>query len=111
MTLPLRNLETILIPDPQSVISEIFDFPQTRTNIINIVQKEINRLNINKIGTFNNISPKLLKEVSEISSPILSQISINEIITSKHFSENLELPDVKSVHKKEGPTLVKDIIL
>lgn len=48
------------------------------------IQKEINRLNSNKIATLSFIgTPKLLKEAFEISSTVLCNIWNNEIIVTQ----------------------------
>ena len=59
-------------------------------------------------GTFGNIPAKLLKEVSDICTPALNDIWNNEIITQKWFPNNLKLPDMIPLFKKEDASLLKN---
>ena len=59
-------------------------------------------------GIFGNIPAKLLKEVSDICTPALNDIWNNEIITQKWFPNNLKLPDMIPLFKKEDASLLKN---
>ena len=72
------------------------------------ILKEIDKLDIKKKGTCNNIPTNKLKEVSDIIGPILSGIWNKEIIDQKNFSINLKLADVTPIFKKEDKTNVKN---
>ena len=87
------------------LLSKIFYFSNNEASDI---LKETTALNNKKNGTFGNIPTKLLKEVSDICAPALNDIWNNEIITQKCFSNNLKLPDMKSVFKK-GCFIIKEL--
>ena len=75
------------------------DFYFSNTEIRDVLE-ETTALNNKKNGTFGNIPPKLLIEVSNICAPALNDIWNNEIITEKSFSNNLKLADLTPVLKK-----------
>ena len=77
-----RGHASIIRSTKENVFPGFFCLQQTETNVI---QKEINRLNCKSIGTFSNLTPKFLAEVSEISLQVLCQIWNYEISTSKTF--------------------------
>ena len=72
----------------------------------NDILKEIQSLNSAKNGTFKNIPT--LKEVVDISSPILTQPWSNKIINKRFFPTNLKLANVTLVFKKIDPTLAEN---
>ena len=76
--------------------------------IPNDIEKEIYNLDSSKKGTFKNITPKSLREASDICSPILCNIWSEEILQKETFSTNLKNADVTPVFKKYNPLLAKN---
>ena len=72
------------------------------------ILKETTDLNNKKSGAFGNIPTKRLKVVSDIYAPPLLDIWNKEIITQKHFPNNLNLADVTRVFKTEAVSLLKN---
>ena len=91
----------------KQIISVNKDFYFSNTDISDIL-KETTALNNKKNGTFGNIPTKLLNEVSDICSPTLNDNWNNEIITQKCFPNNLKLPGVTPVFKKEDASSLKN---
>ena len=71
------------------------------------ILEEIKNCNNDKSGTFKNIQTRCLKEITDIFSPILTQIWINKIINKKSFPKSLELKDLNFVFKKFDSTLAE----
>ena len=71
------------------------------------ILEEIKNCNNDKSGTFKNIQTRCLKEITDIFSPILTQIWINKIINKKSFPKSLELKDLNPVFKKFDSTLAE----
>ena len=82
-------------------------FQFSEINLENIV-KEIGKLNISKIGTFKNISPKSLVETLDVSGPILLNIWNEGILKDCIYPNKLKLTDVSPLFKKENPLLAKN---
>ena len=53
-----------------------------------------------KKGTFKNVPTRLLKDVSNVFSPILPNIWNEEILLNKNFPENLKLTDFTPTFKE-----------
>ena len=70
------------------------------------IESEINKLNIKKPTTHNNIPAKILIENSDICSPFISKI-YNESIQKSNFPIPLKKADITPVHKK-GDTTTKE---
>ena len=79
-------------------------FQFERVSLLDIL-KEITNLNSVKNGAFKNIPTRCLKEVADICSLILTQISIIKITDKKYFPTNLKLTDVNPVLKNIDSTL------
>ena len=73
------------------------------------IEKEILNLNTKKAIASNRIPAKVLKETSDISSPVLQQIWNNEIFKKCQFPENFKLADITPIFKKEDKVLGKKI--
>ena len=69
----------------------------TKTSPLN---KEINKLNAKKSGTFMNIPVKRLKEVVDIVAQPLTDIWKFEVVLGKKFASQLKLADITPLHKK-----------
>ena len=67
------------------------------------IESEIQKLNINKPTTFNNIPAKILIENSDICSPYLSKI-YNESILNSNFPGPLKKADITPAYKKGDTT-------
>ena len=61
-----------------------------------------------KKGTFKNVPTRLLKDVSNVFSPILPNIWNEEILLNKNFPENLKLADFTPTFKEKDKTFVKN---
>ena len=72
------------------------------------ILKEIINLDNKKNGTFKNIPTRLLKDVSDVCSPILANIWNEEIQLNKSFLENLKLADVTPIFKKKDKTFIEN---
>ena len=83
------------------------DFYISNTEVRDILKKTT-ALNNKKNGTFGNIPTTRLKEVSDICAPALNDICNNEIITQKSIPNNLKLPDVTLVFKKEDASMLEN---
>ena len=70
--------------------------------------KELSSLNSKKVGTFGNISTKVLKTSSDICNKVLQKIWNSEILKKQYFSQNLKLSDIIPVYKKKDLTLVEN---
>ena len=64
------------------------------------IYKQINLLNSEKNGAHGGIPPKSLKLVVNQSAPIITNIWIEEVVSSAMFPESLNLADVPPVYKK-----------
>ena len=67
------------------------------------IASQINSLNRKKPSTFNNISTKILIDTSDISTPLITKIYNNSIISNK-FPSQLKLADVTPIYKKDDRT-------
>ena len=67
---------------------------------ISDIKAEIKNLDINKAGTFSNISAKQLKEVEEIIVGPLMEIWNKEVIDNKKFPSKLKYADITPIFKK-----------
>ena len=72
------------------------------------IEKEILTLNTKKAVASNSIPAKVLKEMSDIYSPMLQQIWNDEIFKKCQFPENLKLAVITPVFKKEDKNLAKN---
>ena len=72
------------------------------------VEKEILNLNTKKAFASNSIPAKVLKETSDIYSPVLQPIWNDKILKKCQFPENLKLADITPVFKKEDKNLAKN---
>ena len=72
------------------------------------IEKEILNLNTEKAVASNSIPTKVLKETSDICSPVLQQIWNDEILKKCQFPENLKSADITPVFKKEDKNLAKN---
>ena len=59
-------------------------------------------MNPNKATTQNNIPPKILRQIAEVTANNL-QLLINNAISNNEFPEKLKLADVTPVFNKKGP--------
>ena len=64
------------------------------------MKTQIENLDINKAGTFSNISAKQLKEVEEIIVGPLMEIWSKEIIENKKFPSKLKYADITPIFQK-----------
>ena len=71
-------------------------------------EKEILNLDTKKAVAPNSIPAKVLKETSDICSPVLQQIWNDEILKKCQFPDNLKLADMTPVFKKEDKNLAKN---
>ena len=86
-------------------VNESFHFsPADHENIL----KEIINLDNKKNGTFKNVPTRLLKDISDVCSPILANVWNEEIQLNKSFLENLKLADVTPIFKKKDKTFVEN---
>ena len=74
---------------------------------LNEVEDEIKKLNIKKGSTFKNITPKILKDNSDICCPVLMEL-INDAFNKIVFPDELKVADVTPVFKKDDATNVKN---
>ena len=92
-------------------IKEYFNEP-TEFNfsevIPNDIEKETKNLDSSKKGTFKNITPKSLREGSDLCTPILCNIWVEEIARKGTFLKDLKNADVTSLFKKDNPLLPKN---
>ena len=90
-------------------IREMVTGPEFNFSEINVneVENQIKKLNIKKGSTFKNIPPKILKEHSDVCSPILKEL-INYTFKNNEFPDKLKLADVTPVFKKDDATNVKN---
>ena len=72
------------------------------------IEKEILNLNTEKAVASNSMQAKVLKETSDICSPVLQQIWNYQILKKCQFPENLKLADITPAFKKEGKNLAKN---
>ena len=82
-----------------------FEFDEV--NLKNI-EKEILNPNSKKAVASNNIPTEVLKETSDICSPVLQQIWNDEILKKCQFPENLKLADITPAFKKEDKNLANN---
>ena len=66
------------------------------------IEEESRSLNRNKVYTFKNIPPKILKESRECSSDILQKL-FNKTSSNKEFPDELKVMDVIPIYKKDDP--------
>ena len=95
-----KNHPSIIKIKEKVEINETFSF--SRCSVDNI-EREIDKLNINKPTTFNNIPAKILVENGETCSPFISKI-YNDSIFSCKFPGPLKNADITPVHKKDETT-------
>ena len=72
------------------------------------IEKEILNHNTKKAVASCSIPAKVLKETSDICSPVLQEIWNDEIFKKCQFPENLKLADIIPVFKKEDKNLAKN---
>ena len=72
------------------------------------ILKEIKTLNSVKNVTFKNIPTHCLKEIVDISSPILNQIWNNKIINQKSLPANQKLADITPGFEKINSNLAEN---
>ena len=72
------------------------------------MEKEISDIDINKNGIFDSIPSKILKEMSDICTPILTNVWNIEIVKEEKFPKLLKLAEVTPVYKKENKLLLKN---
>ena len=95
-----KNHPSIIKIKEKVDINETFSFSRCS---VDDIEREIEKLNINKPTTFNNIPAKILVENSEICSPFISKIYNDAIFNSK-FPGPLKHADITPVHKKDETT-------
>ena len=100
-----ENHPSIKLIKNNIIVHNEFNFQSVNTEVI---FKTITDLDSNKVGTFNNIPTRKLKEVSDICCPFLEKIWNDEVINLKHFSHLLKLADVTPVYKKNDKLLVEN---
>ena len=66
------------------------------------VEKEIKNLNVEKVTTHKNISPKVLKTSAMVSAETLKQL-LNQALTTGEFPSNIKNADASPVFKKNNP--------
>ena len=117
----LKNISNIGLTDPVEIavkkfenhpsiiaITEKFNFTVCFVfNEVNLkdTEKEILNLNTKNAVASNSIPAKVLKETSDICSPVLQQKWNDGISNKCHFPENLKLAAVTPVFKKEDRNL------
>ena len=92
-------------------ITEKFNFTvcfESEEVTLKDIEKEILNLNSKKAVASNSIPTKVLKETSDICSPVLQQIWNDEILKKCQVPENLKLADITPVFKKEGKYLAQN---
>ena len=72
------------------------------------VSEEIANLNNSKQGTFGNIPTKIIKDTTEICTPILVNIWNKTMLKNYVFETNLKTADITPVFKKKDRTLVEN---
>ena len=72
------------------------------------IEKEILNLNTKKAVASSSIPAKVLKETSDICSPVLQQIRNDDILKKCQFPGNLKLVDITPVFKKGDKNLAKN---
>ena len=100
-----RNHPSILSIQQSVEIVHTFDFSEVS---LDEIATEVNKLNNKKLGTFNNIPAKHLKESSEICKEYLLKIWNDEILENQSFPVELKLADITPIFKKEDATLPKN---
>ena len=90
---------SILVIKDRIKINDTFSFESVG---ISDVENELKNINPNKATTNNNIPPKILKQSSTVSSPVLHKL-LNESFVSCIFPEDLKLADITPVFKKKDP--------
>ena len=83
----------------------LFEFEEVN---LKDIEKVILNLNTKKAAASNSIPAKVLKETSDICSPVLQQIWNDEILKKCQFPENLKLANITSVSKTEDKNLAKN---
>ena len=81
-----------------------FSFIQTD---LTEMEKEIKALNAKKAITYNNIPTKILKNTSDICSPILNEIWCKAVVNG-NFPSKLKLADIIATYKGVDATFVKN---
>ena len=71
------------------------------------IKKELILLNPNKVYTFKNIPPKILKESRECCSDILQKL-FNKTSSNKEFPDELKVMDVIPIYEKDDPNESKN---
>ena len=84
----------------------LFEFDEV--SLKDIEKKILNLNNTKKAVASNSIPAKVLKETSDICSPVLQEICNDEIFKKCQFPENLNLADITPVFKKEGKNLANN---
>ena len=100
-----RNHPSILSIQQSVETVHTFDFSEVS---LDEIATEVNKLNNKKLGTFNNIPAKHLKESSEICKEYLFKIWNDEILENQSFPDELKLADITPIFKKEDATLPKN---
>ena len=100
-----RNHPSIISIQQSVEIVHTFDFCEVS---LDEIATEVNKLNNKKLGTFNNIPAKHLKESSEICKEYLLKIWNDEILENQSFPDELKLADITPIFKKEDATLPKN---
>ena len=85
-------------------INKSFNF---RKVYLNEVEEQIQKLNVRKANTFKNIPPKLLKDNSDICSPLLHNL-VNNCFDKNEFPNELKVADVAPVFKKPAKDASKE---
>ena len=99
-----KNHPSILKINEMVSIGREFDF----TNVSNSdVDDQMKKLNTKKASTFKNIPPKILKQNTDICSPILLGL-INDSFHNSEFPDKLKVADITPVFKKDDATNVKN---
>ena len=100
-----ENHPSIIAITEKSNFTVHFEFEEVN---LTDIEKEILNLNTKKTVTSNSIPAKVLKETSDICSPVPQQIWNEEIIKRCQFPENLKLADITLNFKKEDKNLAKN---
>ena len=66
------------------------------------IKNEIKGLNPNKVATYNNIVPNIMRSSAKVTANTL-QLLVNNAISNGKFPENLKLADVTPIFKKKDP--------
>ena len=89
----------LLIKEKTKCKANSFDFVPA---IVNDVEKEIKKLNPNKVTTFNTIPFKMLIKASNLSAQFVHKI-FNESVETGVCPDNLKLANITPVFRKKDP--------